>query len=106
MDEKITIKLRKPILDGDEEVSEITLSPMTTKDIVECGYPVSTVTNPDEKNSYETRVNHVSVVKYIVKMAKIARSAVLSMDPADYGAVTAKINELFTQAMDPERKTE
>lgn len=104
MSEKITIKLNKSILDGDKDVTEITLRPITTKDIIECGYPVSTISNPDEPNSYESRVNHTSVVKYIVRLAQIARPSVLSMDPADYGAATAAVNDLFMKATAPAQK--
>lgn len=106
MSEKVIIKLKKSILDGDKDVNEIQLRSITTKDIVECGYPVSTISSADEPNSYESRVNHTSVIKYIVRLAQIARSSVLSMDPSDYGEATAAVNDLFMKATVPAQKSE
>lgn len=79
-----TITLISPIKAHGEEVSEITLRDIATKDIMEVGLPTLMIPSADGK-SVGVEIRQQVIAQYVIRMAKIPRSSVESLHPADWG---------------------
>lgn len=79
-----TLQLIKPIKAHGEEVSEITLSDIVTKDIMEVGLPTLMIPSADG-TSVGVEIRQKVIAQYVIRMAKIPRSSVESLHPADWG---------------------
>jgi len=79
-----TLQLIKPITAHGEEVSELTLRDIVTKDIMEVGLPTLMIPSADG-TSVGVEIRQKVIAQYVIRMAKIPRSSVESLHPADWG---------------------
>lgn len=78
--EKTTVPLSKPIVHGDDEITEISLREMTAADISKCGYPVQILAGGSSKPDGE------SIAALIARLGSLPPSVVGKLCARDYNA--------------------
>lgn len=82
------IQLITPIKVHGEEVSEITLGDIITKDIMEVGLPTLIIPSADGK-SVGVEIRQSVIAQYVIRKGKVQRSSLEAMHPADWGKCQA-----------------
>lgn len=82
------IHLLTPIKVHGEEVSEITLGDIITKDIMEVGLPTLIIPSADGK-SVGVEIRQSVIAQYVIRKGKVQRSSLEAMHPADWGKCQA-----------------
>lgn len=92
--------LAKPILIGDEEITELELRELSGDDIISIGFPYLIVMGDDDNQSLELRPKIIA--KYVSKLAAVPPSVVGKMTPADISKITGVVMSFF--GVEPEMK--
>ena len=82
------IQLIKPIKVHGEEVCEIALADIVTKDIMEVGLPTLMIPSADGK-SVGVEIRQPIIAQYVIRKGKVQRSSLESLHPADWGKCQA-----------------
>lgn len=88
---EVVVTLSKPIKAHNDEMSSITITKPTGKDVRELGMPF--VTNADG----ELVIKPGIVAKYIESIAGIPMSSIDQLEPADYLALCGAVSGFFQE---------
>lgn len=93
MTEAVTIPLTQSITAHGEQVSELTLRPPTTKEVIEIGLPTLLIPTDDGQTGVEIRQRVVA--RYISRLAAIPMGAVESLSLSDHSACVGVVMGFF-----------
>ncbi len=96
MSEKILIRLKKPIPNCEDTVSEIEIREPVAADYVKCGYPVSI---GDKERAFP---DADAILSLIVRCGKVPRGVVEKLCSEDFNACMQAIMSFFGEAADQE----
>lgn len=88
------VNLSKPIKAHGDEVFEITLRDVETKDIIELGLPTLIIPSSDGK-SVGFEIRQGVVARYVVRLAKIPMSSVEALAPSDWSKCQEAVMGFF-----------
>lgn len=92
--------LSKPIMIGDEEITELELRELAGDDIISIGFPYLIVMGDDDSQSLELRPKIIA--KYVSKLALVPPSVIGKMTPVDISKITGVVMSFF--GVEPETK--
>ncbi len=99
-----TVPLRVAVKAHGEDLHEITLRDVTTKDIMELGTPLLIIPSADGKTA-GVEIRQTVIGKYVSRLAKIPPSSVEAIDPKDWSKFQAVVMGFFEET-DGEETTE
>lgn len=103
----VIVKLAVAITAHGEECTSLTLTPPTTEDVCEIGYPYLVVTGDDDSEAIELRPK--IVVKYVSRLGKIPLGSAKKISLEDLQTMQAVVMGFFGRKAEqtpPTSKTE
>ncbi|MBS1198161.1 MAG: putative rane protein [Proteobacteria bacterium] len=89
-----TVKLSNSITAHGDEVSELTLRPPITKDIIQLGLPTLIIPGADGEST-GIEIRQPVIARYIMRLAGIPMSSVESLTISDFSLCTAAVMGFF-----------
>lgn len=94
--ENNTVKLKKPILDGNKEITELTFREPAMRDLMKLGYPYMLISQNDE-TGVEILVSRI--VKYIALLTGNVQPVVEQLSMTDFNACQSVVMVFFMDAL-------